>query len=344
MQQERKRVLIVDDMEIDRIILKSILSSEFEVIEADSGNRAFEYITKVQKDLDVILLDISMPHIDGFDVLRFMDEKKVEIPVFLVTAEPTRENVEKALKYNVAEFISKPFDQEDILRRLRSKLGVIPNYDRNVSDMAETLKYITDLESVYQNYLANFDKSDEHYRIMSDLMKILLVNYRRTIHDSQLDGDTIELISKAAYFCDIGYMLIPDKSLQVMSGYAEGKNLQKRHTMLGASLVRLNRAKNCGYFVEICSSMCLHHHERFDGTGYPNGVVGRNNSIYNQMCGLVDEFDHMRAKFYGDKSKPVKFVIKRLTDENAGVVSPEIAALLQDCEGQIFDYFMKRNF
>lgn len=344
MIQERKRLLIVDDMEIDRIILKSILSTEFEILEANGGNMAFEYITTRRDQLDVILLDISMPHIDGFDVLRFMKEKGLDIPVFLVTAEPTRENVEKALQYNVAEFIGKPFDKEDILRRLRSRLGVIPNYDRQKSDLAETLKYISDLEAVYKNYLNNFEKNDEHYRVMMDLMKILLNNYRRANRGTSLDEDNIELISRAAYFCDIGQMMIPDKRIQLsMARQTQIQDMQRSHTMLGSTLIRLNRAKSCGYFVEVCSSMCLHHHERFDGTGYPNGIVGKNNSIYNQMCRLVDEFEQMRSKFYGDKSKPVKFVIKRLTSDNSGIVSPEILSLLEDCEEQIFSYFMKRS-
>ena len=341
MNQERKRLLIVDDMEIDRVILKSILSTEFEILEANGGNMAFEYITTRRDQLDVILLDISMPHIDGFDVLRFMKEKEVDIPVFLVTAEPTRENVEKALKYNVAEFIGKPFDKEDILRRLRSRLGVIPNYDRQKSDLAETLKYIADLEAVYQNYLTNFGKNDEHYKIMADLMKILLNNYRRNNRGTELDGDNIELISKAAYFCDIGEMLIPDKRIQIMNSHTQ--DLRRSHTILGATLIRLNRAKSCGYFVEVCSSMCLHHHERYDGTGYPNGIKGRNNSIYNQMCRLVDEFEIMRSKFYGDKAKPVKFIVKALGNKEGGIVSPEVAAILEDCEEQIFSYFVKRD-
>ena len=86
MAQEKKRVLIVDDTMVDRIILKSILEADFKIWEADSGNRAFEYITTGGEDLDAILLDLSMPHINGFDVLRFMQEKGMnDIPVFVVT-------------------------------------------------------------------------------------------------------------------------------------------------------------------------------------------------------------------------------------------------------------------
>ena len=344
MAQERKQLLIVDDTEIDRIILKSILCRDFDIVEANSGNMAFDYITKQGDRLDAILLDIAMPHIDGFDVLRFIADKQMtHIPVFLVTAEPTRDNVERALQYNIAEFIGKPFDREDVLRRLRSRLGVIPEYDLKNEDLKETWAYIADLESVYKTYLTNNGKDDTHYKIMSDLMRILLVNYNKTSRELRMNNDAVELVSKAAYFCDIGEMMIPDKRFQQMGGYLQGQDMQQNHTILGASLIRLNRAPSCEYFVEICSSMCLHHHERYDGQGYPDGLTGENNSIYNQMCRIVDEFEEMRSKFYGEKSKPVKPVLKRLLNDDGGMVSPKVYSLLEDCEPQIVDYFMKKD-
>lgn len=344
MAQERKRLLIVDDTEIDRIILKSILCREFELLEANSGNMAFEYLSTKGDDIDAILLDIAMPHIDGFDVLKFMQDKGVDkIPVFLVTAEPTRDNVERAAQYNIAEFIGKPFDQEDILRRLRSRLGLIPQIELKNEDLKITQAYITDLESLYRSYLTNFGRDDEHYRVMSGLMRILLTSYNKNQRGARLNQDSIDLISKAAYFCDIGEMLIPDKRLLIMEGNDRIQEIQQYHTTMGSGFIRLNRDKHCEFFVEVCSSMCLHHHERYDGQGYPNRIREKNNSIYNQMCRLVDEFEQMRSKFYGDKARPVKFVTKRLVNDNVGMVSPVINSLLEDCEPQIIDYFTKKD-
>jgi len=344
MARERKQLLIVDDTEIDRMLLRSFLVGEFDVLEADGGNVAFEYITTKADQIDGILLDISMPHIDGFDVLKFMADKGVtHIPVFLVTAEPTRDNVEKALKYHVAEFLSKPFEREDVLRRLRSRLGVIPDYDLRNEELKITQAYISDLRTVYRQYMANFGKDDEHYKVMTDIMRIMLTSYNKNHRDIKLNNNSIDLISKAAYFCDIGEMFIPDKRLQLMNGTTLSQEMQQNHTLLGASFVRLNRAPSCEYFVEICSSMCLHHHERYDGQGYPNGLMGENNSVYNQMCRIVDEFEQMRSKFYGDKARPVKLVIRRLLNDDNGMVSPKIYSLLEDCEAQISDYFMKKD-
>ena len=344
MARDRKQLLIVDDTEIDRIILKSILARDFDIIEASNGNIAFDYITKFQDQIDAILLDIVMPHIDGFDVLRFMQDKGMNsIPVFLVTAETTRDNVEKAVRFGVSDFIGKPFEREDVLRRLRSRLGLVPTYDLTKDDLKATQAYIADLEAFYKKYLHNFGKDDAHYRVMVDLMRILLTQYSRSQRNTKLNPESIELISKAAYFCDIGEMLVPDKRLQAMLDRSEEHNaLVDRHTVYGSNLIRLNTSRSCEYFVEICASMCLHHHERYDGTGYPNGLLEENNSIYNQMCRLVDEFDQMRSKFYGDKSRPVKFVSKRLLNSE-GLVSPKLLALLENSESLLVDYFMKAD-
>ena len=342
MAQDRKSLLIVDDTEIDRMILKSILGSEFNVTEVNSGTEAFQYITLHKDHLDAILMDIAMPNIDGFDVLRLMKDKGVDgIPVFLITSEPTRENVERAVEYNVAEFIGKPLNQDDVLRRLRSHLGVLPVYDPQKDQMQETEKYIADLEAFYKSYLANFGKSDEHYRVMSDLMHILLTHYNRNSRGTRLEDDAIKLISKAAYFCDIGEILVPDKRLQMLNSHIDAQSVQRSHTEYGSNLIHLNRSEKCGFFVEVCASMCMHHHERFDGTGYPSHIMGKSNSIYNQLCRLVDEFELRRSKFYGDRAKPVSFVIKRLLNDDKGMVSPELFSVLEDCEKQIYNYFIK---
>lgn len=342
MAQEKKKVLIVDDTMVDRMILKSILETDFKIVEADSGSRAFEYITTMGDDLDAILLDLSMPHIDGFDVLKFMKEKNIsDIPVFVVTAEPTKGNVEKAFQYNVCDFIGKPFDREDILGRLRSRLGIIPEYNLTKEDLAETTKYIAELETFYKTYLTNFGKSDSCYRVRSDLMRIMLNAYSRTPRGDYLNPDNILLISKAAYFCDIGEMLIPEnKQEEMVVTTTKGRDMEEKHTIYGSNFIRLNRSKACEYFVEICASMCLHHHERYDGKGYPYGIKGKNNSFYNQICRVLDEFEEKRSKFYGDKAKPIKFIIRRLVDDGLGVGGKEVYKLLEECEPMIFDYFL----
>lgn len=124
MAKYKKTILIVDDSEVDRKALKEILE-EFEVIEAESGYAAQTIITERRFDLDAIFMDITMPGMDGFSVLRHMQDKRIHnIFVFMATSEATTENVKKAAKYNIAGFIKKPLDREEVLNRLKTVLKI----------------------------------------------------------------------------------------------------------------------------------------------------------------------------------------------------------------------------
>ena len=124
MAKYKKTILVVDDVETDRKILKDILK-DFDVIEAESGYSAQSLIIERRFDLDAIFLDVSMRGVDGFGVLKHMQEKRLRsIPVFMATADATTENVTKAAQYNVASFIKKPLDREEVLCRLKVALNI----------------------------------------------------------------------------------------------------------------------------------------------------------------------------------------------------------------------------
>lgn len=341
MASKERTVLIVDDSEIDRSILKNILSENFEVLEAENGFSAIEIVSLNRHEIDAILLDIMMPHITGFDVLRLLKESGLDhIPVFLITAEATKENVLRAAQYNIAEFISKPFDRDDILNRMKLLLGIRTQYWLTVEDISQMRMYIEKLEALYKVYLTNFGKDDAHYRRMVDLMQILLTRYASKHKDSQLDKEKIEIISKAAYFCDIGAMMVPDK----MAGFSRDPEklemLTRNHTKFGSSIIKLGESKHCEFFMEVCSEMCMNHHERYDGLGYPRGISGKSLSAYSQMCRLVDEFDSLFSKFYGANELQVNLVMKKILRDD-GLVSEEIMSLFDDCRIGISSYYSK---
>lgn len=339
MMEYDKTLLIIDDSEIDRGILKNILCNEFNIIEADDGYSALEILIKKSTDIDAVLLDISMPVLDGFGVLRIMKENNIKnLPVFLITAEATRDNVEKATQFNISEFIKKPFDREEILKRLRTKLGIVSNYNLSEKDIEETYRYISDLESVYKRYLINFGEDSGHYTRISDLMKIILIEYSAVADRPQLDKTHIEIISKAGYFCDIGKMVVSDKLLKIGKQDEEDRDTYQSHTVLGADIIRLNYSKGCRYFVQICADICLHHHERYDGKGFPHKIIGDNNLIYTQICRIVDKFDSLFFKYREHNELQFDFVVKELAQDE-GAVSEEVFSLLAGCKIDIVRYY-----
>lgn len=339
MDMNGKKLLIVDDSEIDRLILKTILEDDFEIKEAENGYAAIEMLSRKMYIPDAILLDISMPLFSGFDVLRMIRDKQlVQCPVFLITSEATKDNVMRAAEFSIAEFISKPFDREDVLKRVRTRLGVIASYHLTMDDIQETKKYISSLESIFRSYLSNFNKDGTHYERMAALMKIMLNRYRSQMSDVEITKEKIDIISRAAYLSNIGIMLIPDK-LSVISKKPENLQvLTKYHTRLGADIVRLNTSKQCRFFVDVCADMCNNHHERYDGGGYPSGNFGRNISAYSQMCRLADEFDTIFSRLYGANELQASYVINRIIQDE-GLASPEMLSLLEGCSGAIAAYY-----
>lgn len=338
--EKRKKILIVDDSDIDREVLKSILYEDFDFLEAENGYTALELILKRTEHLDAILLDVSMPVLDGFSVLRLMQENHItNIPIFMITAEATPDNVEKAARFHVSEFIGKPFDREEILRRLKGKLGFVIDYELSEADITETNRYIANLESMYEKYLRNFGLDASHYRRMVGLVRIMLSKYSAQGMGVRLDRDHIEIISQSAYFCDIGNMLVPNlPNFMGVKQDEKGNDLAQSHTTLGMELIRVNPSRHCEYFVQVCSEMCRSHHERYDGEGYPARIYGKNNSIYGQMCGLADRFDTLFSKYRERNDMQFEFVISDLAQDR-GAYGQEIFHTLADSKFNVVMYY-----
>lgn len=347
MVRNLKRLLIVDDSLIDREVLKNILCNHFDIMEADNGYSGLELILKNKDKLSAILLDVSMPVLDGFNVLRIMRENRIDnIPVFLITSEATKTNIERAKQFNISEFIKKPFESEEILKRLSVKLDMhIDSSQKKVldcelreNDIPEINEYILKLESIYKNYFVNNEKEHAHYKRMADLMKILLRKFVTVAQGIELDNDEIDIISKGAYFCNIGYMAVPKEVIAAEKRNEAEENIYQNHTVMGASMIQLNTSKSCKYFVNICADMCMHHHERYDGNGFPDKLSGDNISVYAQMCRLVDEFDSLFFSYKEHNERQFNFVVNILSQDKK-TVSQEVFGLLTACKNDLIVYY-----
>ena len=355
----KKKLLVVDDSEIDREILKNILADYFEIEEAENGYAALERIMKKSPLPDAMLLDIQMPVIDGFNVLRILSENNITgIPIMLITAEATKENVQKAAAFGITAFISKPFDGEWILNRLREMFDIpLAEHEEHEEeegfsdpqiltdkDIAETNTYIAKLASVYKIYLKNMDMSDEHYARTAEITELLLNEYAFLSGNRDLDVPHVQIISRAAYFYDIGHMGIPDRLVYGDMTIPDDNELYKTHGLIGASIVSVNNSKECRYFVQVCSDMCMHHHEKYDGTGYPHGLKGPENSVFTQICRIAEKFDDMAySRMTGEStvdSKMFDYVYEAIERET-GSVSLEIMGTLRRTRAAIVDYYRK---
>jgi len=337
--KKEKTVMIVDDSEIDRTILKAILCQEYEIVEKSSGFMAIDYLKYKGYTLDALLLDVFMPEIDGFAVLQYMRENGLsDIPVFLITSEATRDNVERAMQYGVSEFIRKPFERDEIIKRLRLKLGTVLQYELSSKDLWETNRYIEELGILYRRYLINFGDDVGHYTRLTDLMKIILTKYVAYTGNQKLKQEHIEIISKAGFFCDIGNMLVPPKSVKILRPREQDRDGYQKHTILGAELVALNHSKKCRYFVDICTDICMHHHERYDGKGFPHKIIGDHNLVYTQICRLAERLDYLFMQ-YRERSERLLEYVLGMVEGDEGNVSREVLSVFLGCRAEIYRYY-----
>lgn len=301
MEQENalKRVLIVDDVELNRFILKGILCADFDVVEAASGKAALEILRKESSDISIVLLDIVMPEMNGFEVLETM--KKLGylnyLPVIIISTESTAQYVDKAYDMGATDFINKPYNPNVVLHRV---LNTIKLFNRQ-----HTLMEIVN-EQVYEKHRY----ADMMINILSSVMEmkngesglhILHINtITRILTESLLvltdkytfTKSDIQLICVASSLHDIGKMAIPDEIINKPGKLTpEEFEIMKTHSAQGAKMIQGLTEYKDERLIKFAYDICLYHHERYDGKGYPVGLKGDEIPIWAQIVSVADVFD-----------------------------------------------------
>jgi len=301
---KKKTLLIIDDSEIDREILKNILLAEFNVIDVASGNQALE-LFKNHSEIKIsgILLDIYMPVMDGFQVLaNFVRFGIHGIPIIMISADALKENILKAARFGVTAFIKKPFDQKVVLAKVNQVFFskekkeeehfTKDELDTNVSEKSlnDIDAYVERLNLIYTSYLKDNEKDNTLYKKVRELMHFMLEQYSLDNPEKKLSSDLISVVCDAAYLYDIGKMIVSNNEKEI-SGLAEtAKAPFYSHTLAGAAFVRLNTSPSVSFFTKVCGDICAEHHERYDGKGFPRALFGDSISIFAQMCSLAIQF------------------------------------------------------
>ncbi len=355
MKDNRKKIMIVDDSDIDREILRNILSAEYEVLEEPNGYSALDHIIQQKIKIDAVMLDISMPIVDGFAVLNILQHNNVKnLPIIMITSEATRENVVKAVGFGVTEFIGKPFKPDVVLERLRIVLDIPEepeeekaaeeeeNHNDILSsrDVEKSNAYFDRLKDIFLDSLDAHDLSDKHYTRVSDIMKEILLVYSTENPDKKLTGDHVNLISKAAYLYNFGKIMLPKTCYNEPEVGSPEVTLYEKHTVEGAKLIRLNAAPSCSFFVDVCSDICMHHHERYNGSGFPHNLRDKENSLYASLCGLISEFDSIFIDRSMFTENQFDFVLNQI-DVTGSKFDPEIIALFERCRTPILAVYKK---
>ncbi|MGN0312431.1 MAG: HD domain-containing phosphohydrolase [Lachnospiraceae bacterium] len=342
----RNTVLIVDDVEINREILAEMLKDEYEIIMTGSGEKALEILDKQHEDIAIMLLDLVMPGMDGFQVLEQVRIKpwSKNLAIVIISCENTNKTERQCFDLGVSDFIHRPFDdvlvrqrvnnivelyryQDGLESKIEEQTVTLKKQFRLLQIQAEQLKKskenVIDILGTVVEY-RNLE-SGEHIKRVKNYTRIMAEEMMKQYPEYGLTKESIEIIVSASALHDIGKIAIPD-SIILKPGKltAEEFEYMKSHTTRGCEILRdIKDAWNQEY-EKVSYEICRHHHERYDGKGYPDGLKGEEIPVSAQIVSLADVYDALvNERVYKSAFSKEKAFQMIVTGE-CGVFSPRL--------------------
>lgn len=335
---EREKILIVDDEKMNRALLKHIFEEQYEVLEAANGEEAIALMDNNIEQLQVVFLDLMMPVMDGFGVLQHMADKLYSnrLPVILITGEATAESEEKAYDYGVSDIIYKPFAPRVVMRRTRNIIDLYKSRHEMEAELEERTRKLLESEEKLRNnneFLINALssvvefrslESGEHIRRVKFFTRIMLKYLVKYFPEYNLSEEDVEAIVRASALHDIGKIAIPDSILLKPGKLTEAEyEIMKTHSVYGAELLEKFKQDD-NQFYRYCYEICRHHHERYDGGGYPDKLKGEEIPISAQIVSLVDVYDALVSKRIYKEAYTHELAVQMIKNGECGEFSPKI--------------------
>lgn len=337
---KRDKLLIVDDAEINRAILRTLFEQEYTLMEAENGEQASMLIKQHNNSLAAVLLDLVMPVKSGYEVMAEMVQNNFikSIPVIVITSEESTENEVRAFDLGAADIIIKPFEPHVVRRRVqnavelnRHKMHLEEMVEEQAAKLRESRDVIMDtLSSVIEHRSA---ETGQHVLRIRMFTKLLLEEVMHRCPEYDLNERNISIIAEAAALHDIGKISIPDTILNKPGRLTtEEFEIMKTHTVKGCEILSgLDRMDDEDYLT-YAYNICRYHHERWDGKGYPDGLAGDNTPICAQAVGVADAYDALTTDRIYRKAVPAQEAADMIIQGKCGQFSPRILECFKNVE------------
>ncbi len=339
----KKKILIVDDSEMNRALLEDMLSDDYEILEAENGMEATTIMHSHELDICLVLLDIVMPVMDGFDTLAMMNKNGwiKNMPVIMISAETASTYMDRAYSLGAVDYISRPFDERTVRHRVDSNV-ILGEKQKELSSrltnqifekekdnrlMIEILSHIVEFRN---------GESGLHVLHVHTITELLLKALKNKTYKYPLTQKDISLICNASALHDVGKISIPSEILNKPGRFTpEEFEIMKGHTVEGAKMLKDIPFRENEPLIKIGYQICRWHHERYDGRGYPDGLKGEEIPIAAQVVALADVYDALTSKrVYKPAYTPEKAVEMILNGE-CGVFNPLLLECLKDNAEQL---------
>ena len=332
---QKEKILIVDDSEMNRSILADMLEDDYDILEAEDGVEAVTALRNMGGNISLVLLDIVMPRLDGFGVLEAMNQNGwiEDIPVVMISSESGSAQVSRAYDMGVNDFISRPFDALVVRRRVVNTLLLYAKQKR-LTALVEQQIYETERHSRLMieilSHIVEFrnGESGQHILHVRTLTDLLLRALMQKTDRYGLTGEAVSRISVGSALHDIGKIVIDEKILNKPGRLtAEEFAIMKTHAMKGAEMLDDLVEHQGDPLVRTAYEICRWHHERYDGKGYPDGLVGDAIPISAQVVALADVYDALTSPRVYKAAIPHSQAVQMILEGQCGAFNP----LLLEC-------------
>lgn len=341
-----KVILVVDDDRTNLLMAEKLLGNEYHIVSVTSGEQAFKFLTK--KSPDLILLDINMPKMDGFEVMRKLknNESWTKIPVIFLTADRDTDTEVECLQMGAVDFVGKPFEPEIVRNRIRRTLE-IEEYRKDLEGIVR--RQTAKIEKIQREIiisLANMiesrdDNTGQHVKRTSQYVEMIVNELKnRNMYEEIINDAYVYNLIKAAPMHDIGKIKIPDQVLQKPGKLTEEEfEIMKQHSSEGGKIIRkiMTQIEEEEY-IEVAYNVATYHHEKWNGKGYPEGIAGENIPLEARIMAVADVFDALISKRCYKEAMSLDKAFEIIEESENEHFDPQIAQVFLELRPQIEEY------
>ena len=341
--KERQQILIVDDSQINCEILAEILKDEYRILEAANGEECINLLKQYGTGIALLLLDINMPVMDGFEVLALMNRKHwiEDIPVIMISSEDSASYVRRAYEMGASDYISRPFDVQVVHQRVSNTIKLYAKQRRLISLVTDQIREKEKNNQMMISILSQIvefrnSESGSHVLHINIITGMLLERLMQKTDQYHLQWSDQFLITTASALHDIGKIGIDEKILNKPGKLTKEEfEIMKTHTLIGASMLKSIETYQNEKLLQVAYQICRWHHERYDGKGYPDGLKGEEIPISAQVVAIADVYDALVGKRVYKKAFSHETAIHMILNGECGAFNPLLLECLTDIQNRL---------
>lgn len=341
--KERQQILIVDDSKINCEILAEILKDEYRILEAANGEECIDLLKQYGTGISLLLLDINMPVMDGFEVLALMnrDDWIEDIPVIMISSEDGASYVRRAYEMGASDYISRPFDAQVVHQRVSNTIKLYAKQRRLISLVTDQIREKEKNNQMMSSILSQIvefrnSESGSHVLHINIITGMLLERLMQKTDQYHLQWSDQFLITTASALHDIGKIGIDEKILNKPGKLTKEEfEIMKTHTLIGASMLKSIEMYQNEKLLQVAYQICRWHHERYDGKGYPDGLKGEEIPISAQVVAIADVYDALVGKRVYKKAFSHEKAIHMILNGECGAFNPLLLECLTDIQNRL---------